>query len=226
MKPLIVALDLETDAEALSLVKKLSGFVDIFKVGPVLYLKYGGPLVKDIQKLGGRVFLDMKFHDIPSVVKKAVERAGELGIYSATVHASGGENMMREAASAKKRPLLWGVTVLTSLDESDLKFLGISRSLEAQVNWLAESAKKSGLDGVIASAREAESIKRICGKAFQVVAPGIRMNVGPDDQKRAQTPRYAIDAGADFFVMGRPVLEAKDPLQFVKSIYSDIEVTL
>src|SRR6266567_3550450 len=120
MKPLIVALDVETDTEALALVRQLKPQVDLFKVGPVLFLKYGGALLAEIRGLGADIFLDMKFHDIPSVVAKAVERAGEWGVYSATLHTSGGLEMMKDAARVARRPLLWGVTVLTSLDQKDL----------------------------------------------------------------------------------------------------------
>src|SRR5712692_678214 len=128
MRPVIIALDLETDKEALQLVRHLKPWVDLFKVGPVLYLKYGGSFLKELRDLGADVFLDLKFHDIPSVVRRAVERAGEWGAYSTTVHVAGGMEMLREAAGARKRPRLWGVTVLTSLDQKNLSSLGIHRS--------------------------------------------------------------------------------------------------
>jgi orotidine-5'-phosphate decarboxylase len=226
MKPLIVALDTETEREALQLVKHLSPWVDVFKVGPVLFLKGGDPFLKDIKKLGAEIFLDLKFHDIPSVVKKAVERAGEWGVYSATIHTSGGVEMMKQAASAHKRPKLWGVTVLTSLDDSDLRSLGVSRSVPEQVVHLAQQASKAGLDGVIASGGDVRAIKQAVGVRFSVVTPGMRMEATADDQKRAQTPWDARQAGADFFVVGRPILEAKDPVLVVKSIYDRLEVNV
>src|ERR1700733_14244266 len=136
MKPLIAALDVETDIEALRLVQKLKSQVDLFKICPVLFLKYGGSLIAQMRELGAEIFLDMKFHDIPSVVAKAIERAGEWGVYSATIHTAGGLGMMQEAASVSKRPKLWGVTVLTSLDLRDLKQIGVSRTVKAQVQEL------------------------------------------------------------------------------------------
>jgi orotidine-5'-phosphate decarboxylase len=223
MKPLIVALDLETDQEALDLVKKLKSQVDLFKVGPVLFLKYGGALLRDIRALGAEIFLDMKFHDIPSVVAKAIERAGEWGVYSATVHIAGGPAMMKEAAAVAGRPKLWGVTVLTSLDQKDLARLGISRTVPAQAQALAILASASGLDGVISSVQEAKAIKKACGRQFQVVTPGIRLAKEADDQKRVQTPRDAVKSGVDFFVMGRPVIESADPVRTVKEIYQSLE---
>ncbi len=222
MKPLIVALDVETDREALDLVRRLRPQVDLFKVGPVLFLKYGGPLLKAIRNEGAEIFLDLKFHDIPSVVRKAVERITEWGVYSATIHSSGGAAMLREAAAAKPRPRLWGVTILTSLDQNDLKAIGINADVKGQVMQLAQLVRQSGLDGVIASVQEAAMIKQACGKDFQVVTPGIRLAAGGDDQKRTQTPVEAIREGADFFVMGRPIIESKDPLQAVETIYQSL----
>ena len=222
MKPLIAALDVETDIEALRLVQKLKSQVDLFKIGPVLFLKYGGSLLSQMRELGAAIFLDMKFHDIPSVVAKAIERAGEWGVYSATIHTAGGAGMMKEAASVTKRPKLWGVTVLTSLDQNDLMQIGVSRTVKEQVEGLATLAKSSGLDGVISSVQEASLIKKACGKAFQVVTPGIRLAKADDDQKRVQTPKEAVDQGADFFVMGRPVTEAADPIATVKAIYKSL----
>jgi orotidine-5'-phosphate decarboxylase len=222
MKPLIVALDVETDTEALLLVQKLKPHVDLFKVGPVLFLKYGGALLQEIRSLGAEIFLDMKFHDIPSVVAKAVERAGEWGVYSATLHTAGGVGMMKEAARVTKRPLLWGVTVLTSLEQKDLQRMGITRPVSAQVQHLAKLALSAKLDGVISSVGEARIVKKACGREFQVVTPGIRMANASDDQKRVQTPREAIHEGADFFVMGRPVIASPDPVKTVNEIYQSI----
>jgi orotidine-5'-phosphate decarboxylase len=222
MKPLIAALDVETDIEALRLVQKLKSQVDLFKIGPVLFLKYGGSLIRQMRDLGAEVFLDMKFHDIPSVVAKAIERAGAWGVYSATIHTAGGLGMMQEAANLTKRPKLWGVTVLTSLDQRDLKQIGVSRTVKAQAQELAKLAKTAGLDGVISSVQEAKLIKKACGKDFQVVTPGIRLAKVSDDQKRVQTPKEAVDNGADFFVMGRPVTEAEDPVATVKAIYKSL----
>jgi orotidine-5'-phosphate decarboxylase len=215
-------LDLETDIEALRLVQKLKSQVDLFKVGPVLFLKYGGAFLAQLRELGAEIFLDMKFHDIPSVVAKSIERAGEWGVYSATIHTSGGIAMMAEAARLPKRPKLWGVTVLTSLDQSDLKRAGVSRSVKVQTQSLAKMAQKAGLDGVISSVQEAKIIKKACGSLFQVVTPGIRLASTSDDQKRVQTPHEAVQNGADFFVMGRPIIEAADPVQAVRMVYRSL----
>jgi orotidine-5'-phosphate decarboxylase len=222
MKPLIVALDVETDQEAIGMAKELRPQVDLFKIGPVLFLKYGGALLAELHSMGARIFLDMKFHDIPSVVAKAIERAGEWGVYSATIHAAGGLAMMKEAAGVAHRPKLWGVTVLTSLDKKDLARLGIKRSVKDQVKALATMAASAGLDGVISSVEEARLIKKTCGKDFQVVTPGIRLAKTSDDQKRVQTPRQAMSEGADFFVMGRPILESADPCMTVQEIYKTL----
>jgi len=224
MKPLIVALDVETSQEALDLTRRLSPHVNLFKVGPVLFLKYGGALIQELRAAGAEIFLDLKFHDIPSVVQRSVERAAEWGVYSATIHASGGVAMMEAAASVRKRPKLWGVTVLTSLDQSDLDTLGIQRTIDEQAQRLAKMASESGLDGVITSVREAQGIKSVCGSKFQVVTPGIRMEKVSDDQKRTQTPADAIKAGVDFFVMGRPITEAPDPVEAVRRVYNSIEL--
>jgi orotidine-5'-phosphate decarboxylase len=190
----------------------------------VLFLKYGGALIGDLRKAGAEIFLDLKFHDIPSVVQRSVERAAEWGVYSATLHTAGGMAMMKAAASASKRPKLWGVTVLTSLDRPDLQAMGIERSVDEQAQKLAKMASEAGLEGVIASVREAAGIKSICGSAFQVVTPGIRLDKASDDQKRTQTPADAIKAGVDFFVMGRPITEAADPVEAVKKIYQSMEL--
>jgi orotidine-5'-phosphate decarboxylase len=222
MKPLIVALDVETDQQALGLVRTLKPHVDLFKVGPVLFLKYGGALLSEIRSLGAEIFLDLKFHDIPSVVAKAVERAGEWGVYSATVHIAGGVEMMKESARVSKRPLLWGVTVLTSLVQKDLARVGVTRPVTEQVLNLAKLAMSSRLDGVISSVHEAKAVKKACGREFQVVTPGIRMGKASDDQKRVQTPRDAVMNGADFFVMGRPVTESPDPIKTVQEIYQSL----
>jgi orotidine-5'-phosphate decarboxylase len=224
MKPLIVALDVETDKEAIALVKTLKAEVDLFKVGPVLFMKYGGALLSEIRALGAHIFLDMKFHDIPSVVAKAISRAAEWGVYSATLHTSGGLNMMKEAASVAQRPKLWGVTILTSMEDADLGRMGIHRTVQEQAIALAQGAKEAGLEGVISSVREAAAIKSACGKGFQVVTPGIRVAAVKDDQKRVETPLAAVNEGADFFVMGRPVVESASPVKTVQEIYQSLRV--
>lgn len=226
MKPLIVALDVETDKEALRLARQLVSWVDLFKVGPILFLKYGGAFIQELRGLGVEIFLDLKFHDIPSVVQRSVERVAEWGVYSATLHTFGGLEMLKQAVALKKRPRLWGVTVLTSLGPSELRALGFHRPLPAQVNHLAHLASEAGLDGVVASVGEARDIKRNFGSQLTVVTPGIRLESSADDQKRTQTPAEARRSGADFFVMGRPILEAKDPVHVVKSIYDSLEILI
>ncbi len=222
MKPLIVALDCETAKQALSVTRRLKTYVDLFKVGPVLFLKYGAGLIRDLRGEGAEIFLDLKFHDIPSVVRRSVERAAEMGVYSATIHTGGGKAMMREAAAARPRPKLWGVTVLTSLEQKDLTGLGIRRSVREQVKALAAQARASGLDGVISSVREAQQVRKDAGKHFAIVTPGIRLAAADDDQKRVETPAEALRQGASFFVMGRPVIEAKDPVAMVKHVYESL----
>ena len=216
MKKLIVALDVKERARALRLVEMLSPYADIFKVGPILFLTEGPSLIKEIKQGGNDVFLDLKFHDIPQTVKRAVESAGELGVYSLTVHSAGGELMMKEAASVPGRPRIWAVTVLTShaVDPTVVR----ERAL---------LAKKSGMDGVISSPHEIEDIKKACGNEFSVITPGIRMeNEDKHDQKRIATPGAAIRAGANFIVVGRPVIEAPDPVEVAKRITEEIEKAL
>jgi orotidine-5'-phosphate decarboxylase len=224
LKPLIVALDVEAPRQALQLARDLSPWVDLFKVGPVLFLTGGEPFIRELHRQGAEIFLDMKFHDIPSVVKRAIEQAAEWGVYSATLHTAGGHEMMKQAASVRKRPELWGVTVLTSLDEADLRAYGVSRSVPDQVAHLAKEAARAGLDGVIASGSDVKAIRQAVGPKLTVVTPGMRLEVSADDQKRALTPWDAQRNGADFFVVGRPILEAKDPVEVVKSIYDKLEV--
>lgn len=222
---LIVALDVGTIEEAESLVDRLRTKVSIFKVGSILFTAYGPEIVKMVQKKGGKVFLDLKYHDIPHTVGKAVEQASALGVFALTLHTLGGFAMLKEAVKPVRKlnshPLLWGVTVLTSLKEGDLFELGMNRKVEKQVKRLAKIAKNAGLDGVVASAREAPVVRRTCGSDFHIVIPGIRPEGYPaDEHKRAVTPEQAIKAGADWIVVGRPIIQAKDPLAVVNQILS------
>ena len=214
MKKLILALDVSGSEKALSLVKEVSPFVDVFKVGPVLFLGEGTEIVKAIRGLGKEVFLDLKFHDIPATVQRSVESASKLGVYSLTVHASGGKEMMRAASLVEDRPRIWAVTVLTS-QQADPE----------DVVKLARLAKECGLDGVIASPLEIRDIRKSCGKDFSVITPGIRLEPRPgDDQKRVATPSAAMKAGADFIVVGRPIIEAENPAEVAKRIHEEIEI--
>jgi len=208
MKKLILALDVKDVAAARPLITSLSPYVDIFKVGPILFLKEGPAIVRLIRELGKEVFLDLKFHDIPATVRRSVESARELGVYSVTIHSSGGAAMIAAATGVSPRPKIWAVTVLTS-DAAE----------PAEVVRRAELAKSSGADGVIASPLEIAAIKKACGAGFTVVSPGVRLPGGTaNDQKRTATPAEAVKAGADFIVVGRPIIEAKDPAEVAKSI--------
>lgn len=212
MKKIIVALDVRDRERALSLVKTTAPWVDVFKVGPILFLKYGPEILKAIRNEGKEIFLDLKFHDIPATVQRSVVSAQELGVYSLTIHSSGGEEMIKAAAGVSPRPKIWAVTVLTS--QASGPELVIER---------AKLAQKGGADGVIASPLEIEGIKKACGKDFTVVTPGIRVEDRKDDQKRVATPAAAVKAGADFIVVGRPIIEASDPARAAEMIFNDIK---
>lgn len=222
---LIVALDAPTFAEAVGLVRKLKGTLKYFKVGMALYTQSGPKIVDAIHKEGGEVFLDLKFHDIPSTVERAVEEASQLGVFMLNVHAAGGLEMMQAAkagaAKAKRKPLVIAVTVLTSL--SDLKPVGISGSVEQQVLRLARLTKEAGLDGVVASPLEVAAIRKECGEKFVIVTPGIRP-AGTDlgDQKRLATPEGAIANGSNYLVVGRPILADPDPVAASERILQDM----
>lgn len=207
---LIVALDVDSFEKAKEFVDKLYPAVKMFKVGSQLFTACGPEAVKMIAKKGAKVFLDLKFHDIPNTVNKAVEAAAKLKVFMITVHLSGGSQMLKAAADVPNRPKIVGVTVLTSQIDDDTT----NKVLE-----LARLAKNTGLDGVVCSVAETAMIKKELGKDFLVVNPGIRpKDSSSDDQKRVATPREAIDAGADFIVMGRPVLEAKDPIKLIEGL--------
>ncbi|MCA6080040.1 MAG: orotidine-5'-phosphate decarboxylase [Endomicrobium sp.] len=211
MNKIILALDVCGFKEAEKLVKETSPYVDVYKVGPILFLQSGKEIIKMIKDNGKEVFLDLKFHDIPATVKRSVESANELGVFSLTVHSVGGEEMLKAAASVKNRPKIWAVTVLTS-----------QITVPEEVIKRARLAKACETDGVIASPLEAALIKKECGKEFSVIAPGIRLAEAVDDQKRVATPEVAIQEGADFIVVGRPILKAASPYEVVKSIYESI----
>lgn len=229
---LIFGLDVDSTKEALRLVKHLSGEVGMFKVGKRLFVHAGPDIVRQIHKHGGEVFLDLKFHDIPETVANAAVEAARLGVYFLNVHASGGAEMMRHTvaevtkvcrAEMLRRPKLLGVTVLTSLDAGDLKAVGIRGSVREQVLRLALLAKECGMDGVVASPREIEWIRRECGPRFVVVTPGIRpASSVADDQKRIATAAVAVRAGADYIVVARPIRDAPDPVRAAREIVAEI----
>ena len=212
MNKTILALDVFDFKKAEKLVKDLSPYIDVFKVGPILFLQSGKEIIKMINDNGKKVFLDLKFHDIPATVQRAVQSARDLGVYSLTVHSCGGEEMLKLATSVENRPKIWAVTVLTS-----------QVTTPEEVLRRAKLAKDCGVDGVISSPLEIETIKSNCGKEFEVVTPGIRPVKVQDDQKRVATPKSAVKAGANFIVVGRPIIQAENPVEVAKSIYESIK---
>lgn len=220
----VVALDFANKAEALSFVDKIEPSDCRLKVGKEMFTHFGPEFVKDLTSRGFDVFLDLKFHDIPNTVAKAVAAAADLGVWMVNVHASGGSAMMKRAKQELERygdkaPLLIAVTVLTSMGSDDLAELGIQLTPEQQVLALAKLAKDSGLDGVVCSAQEAETLKQTLGESFKLVTPGIRpVGASVDDQKRVMTPPEAISVGVDYLVIGRPITKAENPAAVLKSI--------
>lgn len=229
---LIVALDVKDLKRAKELVDNLYPTVKIFKIGSQLFTAYGPRAVELVQRKGARVFLDLKFHDIPNTVAKAAVSATDLGVFMFTVHCLGGFQMMRLVKEASyeetkklgiQKPLVLGVTLLTSIDQRDLISLGINRRIKDQVLCLAKLAKKAGLDGVIASPQEIRLIRKTLGSSFIIVTPGIRPFWAKTyDQRRTLKPKEAIDAGADYIVIGRPIIEAKVPLRAAEKIIEEI----
>jgi len=215
---IIIALDVSTRKEALTLVESLHSLTGMFKVGMQLYTAEGPSFVRDIIAAGGRVFLDLKFHDIPNTVRKAALEAARLGVSMMTIHTAGGQAMMQAVSDelrekfGEKRPIVVGVTVLTSMDDGALREIGVSSAMDEQVLRLAKLAEASSLDGVVCSPREIQMIRNAVGRNFKIVTPGVRMpGQAADDQQRTATPREAISAGADFIVVGRAVTNAPHP---------------
>lgn len=229
----IFALDVPTLEEARRFVNLLKGRTGFFKVGLELYTAFGKEAVRAVQQEGGRVFLDLKFHDIPNTVSRAAEEAVKLGVDMLNLHASGGAEMMRETAERcrkvaqrmnRKPPILLAVTVLTSMDDENLREIGMIGPVEERVASLADLARKAGMDGVVASPREIASIRGRCGRDFFIVTPGIRpaFEGVRDDQKRVMTAGEAISAGADYIVVGRPVRLAPDPAAAMDKVLEEI----
>ena len=223
-----VALDTTDLDHALNLAKSLSGHVGGMKVGKEFFTACGPDGVRAVTDCGMPVFLDLKFHDIPNTVAGAIRASLGLGPFMVNVHASGGEAMMRAAAAAaaeagEGRPIVLAVTVLTSMDESDLRGVGVESSVPDQVMRLASLAEYSGLDGVVCSAREVEDLREHLGRDFKLVVPGIRPKwASSDDQKRIVTPADAIAMGADYLVIGRPITGAADPVEAADKIAAEI----
>ena len=226
---LIIALDVPDSEYALELVDKFGEQIEIYKVGLELFTSAGPRIIKELHKRNKRVFLDLKFHDIPNTVSKAAVAAARLGVYMFNVHASGGFDMMKMCRDSVvelclkenlQKPKILGVTVLTSMAQQALKDeLGIEHSLNTHVRHLSALALKAGLDGVVASGHEASKIKNHCGKGFIIVTPGIRPSWHPpDDQHRTMTPKQALREGADYIVMGRSILNYSDPLRAIELV--------
>ncbi len=229
MNPILVALDVESAGKAIELADALRGSVGGFKIGKQLFTAAGPAIVRELTSRGDRVFLDLKFHDIPNTVAGAVQSAVATGAWMVNVHASGGGAMMKAAAeSARKtaaalgqpRPVVIAVTVLTSMDDKTLADVGVTRGMLDQVVHLARLAKDSGLDGVVASPQEVKAIREACGSDFQIVTPGIRPadQQGKDDQARTLTPAEAMAAGSTYLVIGRPITAAPNPREAAETI--------
>lgn len=214
--PIVVALDYPNQAQALAMANQLNPAQCRVKVGKELFTSAGPQVVEALHKLGFEVFLDLKFHDIPNTCAKACAAAADLGVWMVNVHASGGRRMMEAARNeidkAKHKPLLIGVTVLTSMEQSDLAELGLNISPIEQVERLAKLTQSSGLDGVVCSAQEVALIGNVCGKDFLTVTPGIRpAGAEQGDQRRVLTPAQAKAAGVHYMVIGRPITQAANP---------------
>ena len=229
---LIVALDVPSLRQAADLARRLAPHVAAVKIGSQLFTAEGPGAVHAVHDLGLRVFLDLKFHDIPHTVAGAVASARSLRVWMLNVHCSGGAVMMAEAAkaaaagAASGRPLVLGVTVLTSLDEAGLRaILGTTGTLREQVRHLARESRAAGLDGVVASPHEIADIREACGADFLIVTPGVRpAEADRGDQRRVMTPGEAVRAGADYVVVGRPVLSAADPAEAARRIAAECQM--
>ena len=224
----IIALDYEKEADALALVDQLDPQNCRLKVGKEMFTTLGTNFVKQLHSRHFDVFLDLKFHDIPNTVARAVRSAADLGVWMVDLHASGGLRMMEEAKKilepyGKDAPLLIGVTVLTSMEDLDLLQIGINASPMEQVIRLAHLTQRAGLDGVVCSPQEVEILRRNCGENFLLVTPGIRP-IGADfgDPRRVMTPAAAIRSGSDYLVIGRPITQAENPAEVLKAINASI----
>jgi orotidine-5'-phosphate decarboxylase len=228
---MIFALDVEHFEEARKLVTEFRGHVGMFKVGKQLFTHCGPKIVDFIKMKESKVFLDLKYHDIPNTVSKAAVEALKLGVDMLNVHASGGFTMMRDASAALHkaandlllpRPKIIAVTVLTSIDDAELQRMGIRVSVMDLTRNLAALAKEAGLDGVVAGGSEIEMIREVCGRDFVIVTPGVRIGEKKDDQKRTITPREAVAKGASFVVLGRAVRDSENPRGLLERIAGEI----
>jgi orotidine-5'-phosphate decarboxylase len=230
---LITALDIDSLDQAQELVRLLAREVGMFKIGKQLFTHAGPQAVRLIQELGGEIFLDLKFHDIPNTVAKAAIEATRMGVKMFNVHASGSLEMMRLTVKEvervcrqekRRKPIMLAVTVLTSLNQDDLKRVGVDGKVADQVVRLALLTKEAGMDGVVASPQEVGDIREACGRHFVIVSPGIRPTDSKrNDQQRVMTPGQAVRAGVDYIVVGRPILEARDPSAAARNIVAEME---
>lgn len=224
---IIIALDMASADEVMSLLRQLDPASCRVKVGKELFTRYGPTLVREISGMGFDIFLDLKFHDIPNTVNKAVAAAAELGVWMLTLHAAGGADMLRAAheaiANSEHKPLLVAVTLLTSLEQDDLAVQGVQRTPLEQVQRLASLAQECGMDGVVCSAAEAGELRKLLRKDFLLVTPGIRpQGDTANDQKRIVTPAAAVQQGSDYLVIGRPITRAREPLEKLSQIQQEI----
>ena len=222
--PVIVALHFANEHDTLAFVRRLSPELCQLKIGKELFTATGRSLVEKLIQQGFKLFLDLKYHDIPNTVAQACKVAADMGVWLVDMHASGGRRMMEAAADAvanyRHRPQLIGVTVLTSMEQGDLRELGFTQTPEELVLAWAALAKDSGLDGVVCSAHEAHALRQSLGNEFLLVTPGIRLDVvgNNDDQRRIMTPQQALAAGSSYLVMGRPITQAADPVAVLQQI--------
>ncbi|NSM56806.1 orotidine-5'-phosphate decarboxylase [Wolbachia endosymbiont of Atemnus politus] len=213
MNPVVCALDTQDLDEAISLANTLCDKVSMIKLGLEFFAAHGPSGVREVTKCNVPIFLDLKLHDIPNTVAKTVEAIKVLGVEMLTLHISGGTRMLKEALSVVKgtEMKLIGVTVLTSMSDEDLNELGVAKEVKSQVILLARLAKKIGLHGIVCSALEAQEVRKECGKDFNIITPGIRVDPSHDDQKRTATPKEAMNSGADYIVVGRPITRSGNP---------------
>ena len=226
--PIVVALDYQSADQAIIMAHQLDPTRCRLKVGKELFTAAGPQLVEKLQQCGFEIFLDLKFHDIPNTVAKAVLAAARMGVWMVNVHASGGAEMMQTTRSALKakgghQPLLIAVTVLTSMDAAGLKATGIDQSPSERVLSLAHLSQDSGFDGVVCSAQESALLKNELGQEFKLITPGIRPHFAvAGDQKRIMTPAQAIAAGSDYLVIGRPITQADNPMKALEMIEQEL----
>ena len=228
---LIVALDVSSAAQARQFVQSIGESASTYKIGKQLFTAEGPQIVRDLVASGRKVFLDLKFHDIPNTVAGAVAEAAKLGVSMLTVHASGGSKMLKaaadEAAQSPAKPLVLAVTVLTSLSDADLAEIGVSGHVQTQVLRLGSLARAAGCGGLVASGQETRELRRELGGDFAIVTPGVRpTGTAAGDQDRVLTPKDAIAAGATYLVVGRPILEAADPAKAAEAIVNEIGETV